>query len=337
MAKIWEDDTVSEYDLISEEAQKAEELAEEYASMPTVVEAEESDLDEISEESAFELTHSESNVIYNARLRLEQAKLYEMLINHDLFEGVDASPEAIKNVQNELKFYIVKRLEILLGIREPVVRVAAAAVDLPFNDVEIDFLKQLAYKGTFGKSSEERVERPPAPRQVLRQVQKPNSLVKPKPAPAEKAKEQPRMQAPVAKRPEPPPAPKKTPTPPPQRQAPVKKAANTAVVGSSGMGRNLTPDEAMAIAKEDLKTVSKKPFHQMTAKEKAAKILEVNEKYARPAAKNAIPMPSPGELEMKYMTQQQNRGYSNNQADQFNVMLATALAAQKNNRGDIND
>ncbi|HXF28340.1 MAG TPA: hypothetical protein VN457_00695, partial [Chlamydiales bacterium] len=122
--KLWEDDdTVSDYDLIAEDAQKAEELAEEYAAKPSVVEADEEQLEEIAEESAFELNHNESNVIYNARLRLEQAKLYELLINHNLFEGVDASEQAIKNVQNELKFYIVKRLEILLGIREPVIRI----------------------------------------------------------------------------------------------------------------------------------------------------------------------------------------------------------------------
>ena len=335
MAKIWDEDSVSEYDLIAEDAQKAEELAEEYAAAPTVVDADEEELEEISDESAFELTNTESNVIYNARLRLEQAKLYELLINHNLFEGVDASPQAIKNVQNELKFYIVKRLEILLGLREPVVRVATAVAESPFNDVEVDFLKQLAYKGTFGKSTSEAQEQPQ--RQAIRPATPAPAKLKSL-APSQPKKIEPPKQEVKAKQPAPKaPVKQAAPAAPAKKAAPgkqpAKKAAPQPDLKTGIAPRPMTPAEAEAIARADLKTASKKPFHEMSDDEKLAKIREVNERNARPKATGQVPMPSANELEMKYMTQQQNRGYSKNQTDQFNLVLANALAAQKN-RGD---
>jgi len=353
MAKqIWDDEEVSEYDLIAEDAQQAEELAEEYAAQPSVVEADEDELEEISDESAFELTQTESNVIYNARLRLEQAKLYELLINHNLFEGVDASEQAIKNVQNELKFYIVKRLEILLGIREQVVRVenAAAAVEPQFNDVEVDFLKQLAYKGTFGKSEQaEPVKIAPkavsikpvsTPQQKLKAMTAKKVVETPKeaplapaPKPPEVKKAAPAPQAPPAKRPVAPVAPAAKPAP----QPPAKKAAPKKELKSGIAPRNLTEAEAIEIAKADLKTASGKPFHEMTAKEKAAKIKEVNERNKRPAqVKGAMPMPTENQLFMKYTAQQENLGNSKDTNKQFNTMLASALAAKKT-RGDYDD
>lgn len=341
MAKLWDnEDAVSEYDLIAEDAEKAEELAEEYSNEPNVVEAEEEQLEEIAEESTFDLNQSESNTIFNARLRLEQAKLYEMLINHNLFEGVDdVSPQAIKNVQNELKFYVVKRLEILLGLREAAPRTpnAAATVELPFNDVEIDFLKQLAYKGTFGKSENGQVVSVTPKPQAIRPVSSPAQKLKalqtkrvekkeeaaPTPPPA-KAQAQPQKA--------PPPAAKKA--APQAQKAPAAKAAPKPKVRESGMGRNLTAAEAEEIARADLKTSSGKPFHEMTAKEKAVKIKEVNERNKRPAVvANAVPMPTPDQLKMKYLTQQETSSYSKNQTNQFNSILASALAAKKN-RGD---
>lgn len=336
MAKLWDnDDSVSEYDLIAEDAAKAEELAEEYSNAPNEVEAEEEQLEEIAEESAFDLTHIESNTIFNARLRLEQAKLYELLINHNLFEGVDdVSPQAIKNVQNELKFYVVKRLEILLGLREaaPRAQSAASTVELPFNDVEIDFLKQLAYKGTFGKSENgQTVNVTPKP-QAIRPVSTPAQKLK---ALQTKRVEKQEVAVPIASsKPQtqktPPPTAKKTVT----AKAPATKVASKPRIGDSGMGRTMTSSEIEEIARADLKTSSKKPFHEMNAKEKAVKIKEVNERNKRPeVVPNAMPMPNPDQIKMKYLTQQESQGHSKNQTNQFNTILASALAAKKN-RGD---
>ncbi len=343
--KLWEDDdTVSDYDLIAEDAQKAEELAEEYAAKPSVVEADDEQLEEIAEESAFELNHNESNVIYNARLRLEQAKLYELLINHNLFEGVDASEQAIKNVQNELKFYIVKRLEILLGIREPVIRVESAVAESQFNDIEVDFLKQLAYKGTFGKSEQSEPVRLAPKAQAIKPVSSPAQKLKAMTVKRTEKKEElsaPAPQPPAAKQPEPKKQAAPQPAarrPEPAKTAPVarKPAAPKPKIRESGMGRELTKEEAIEIAKADLKTASGKPFHEMTAKEKAAKIREVNERHKRPAATGAIPMPNPDQIEMKYLNQQEKQSYSKNERNQFNTILASALAAKKN-RGDVDN
>jgi hypothetical protein len=344
MAKIWDDEEVSEYDLIKEDAEQAEELAEEYAAQPSVVEADQDELDEISDESAFELTNTESNVIYNARLRLEQAKLYELLINHNLFEGVDASEQAIKNVQNELKFYIVKRLEILLGIREQVVRTESTAVaaEPQFNEVEADFLKQLAYKGTFGQSKESEPARIVAPKMAIKPVSSPAQKLKamttPKKVEVKQAAPAPTPKAPVKQAT--PPVKKIVEQAPAKQTVPVTKkpAAPPKKEIKSGIApRNLTNDEVLEIARADLKTASKKPFHEMNAKEKAAKIAEVNERNKRPAkVAGAIPMPNENQLFMKYTAQQENMGGSRDQTKQFNSMLASALAAKKT-RGDYDD
>ena len=61
-----EEESLSEYDLL-EEAQETEELADQYAQQPTVIEAQEEELEQIEEESHFELDREESNIIYNAR------------------------------------------------------------------------------------------------------------------------------------------------------------------------------------------------------------------------------------------------------------------------------
>lgn len=339
MAKnIWEDneERVSEYELIAEDAQQAEQLAAEYDSASSaIVEAGDEALDEIAEDSAFSLTRSESNVVFNARLRLEQAKLYEMLINHNLFEGVDSSPEAIQNVQNEVKFYIIKRLESLLGIREPTVRIeSTGTIELPFNDIELDFLKQLAYKGTLGASATGKPV----------QSSKVETHIKPVTANSSKNKLKPMVSAPKKASPPPiapqqaapakkaPVAPQASAKPAPKAKANPERAPNVKL-RDSGMGRDLTKEEVIELAKAELKTASKKQFHEMNAKEKAEKIREVNDRHKRPTSSKAMPLPSANELEMKYRNQEANRSMSRNQADQFNTILANALASQKN-RGD---
>lgn len=352
MANIWDqnNDTVSEYEMVSEDAQQAEQLAKDYASSPLIVEADEEVLEEIAEESAFDLSTTESNVIYNARLRLEQAKLYEMLINHNLFEGVDVSPEAVKTVQNELKFYIVKRLEILLGLREPVAAKPQASVESPFNDIEVDFLKQLAYKGTLGASvNGTPVVAKPAPA-IKPLGPAPTAALKPLAPKKVEVKQEQKVAAPAPQAPKAPPAkaivqqpvappPRQAPAPQPKPQAkqpaaPRNKKAQDIVTGVGE--RRMTDQEALEIAKADLATSSKKPFHEMTAKEKAQRIREANERNARAKPANVAPMPSEAELRMKYMMQQESRTGSKSSMDQFNNAIATVIANQKN-RGDDND
>ena len=329
MSDFWQDDT-SELDML-EDIEEVEALAQQLADQPDLVEATDEEIEELVEESAYELDQEQANTIFNARIRLEQAKLYEMLINHDLFEGVDASPQAIKRVQNELKYYIVSRLEILLGIRQPV-QPKQEQSRLPLNPVEIDFLKALSAKGTKGASlqAEEEEYEPdtPAPMPV-RATTKPKGL-KPLAPAAPKKKTVTKTQA----KPKPKAQPKAQQQAPLQSSQPKQKPKKNNVdsahkkIKSDGVlsKRNLSEAEAIAIAKEDIAKSSGKPFHELNAKEKAARVKEVNERHARkPRPQNAVPIPTADQLAATYMTQQTMRSGSQNQMTQFKELLANAL------------
>jgi hypothetical protein len=330
MSNFW-NESVSEYDMISEDAENAEVVAEAIAESiveemeaeePEIVEATEDQLQEIVEQSAYELNDKESNVIYNARLRLEQAKLYEMLINHSLFEGVDASPDAIKIVESELKYYIVKRLEVLLGIRKPKKIITQSvnennmdiSVELPFNNVEVDFLKQLARKGTLGQSAKDHT---PA-------VVKPKSSLNPLPSIKPVASKPPAMKLkaeapPVqAKTVEPAPPVQKTvvkPTQPVAKPAakPQKNNTEPAVKkpkissGHAVSKRPLTKQEILALAKSDLEQMkNRKPISKLKGKEKIELMKEVNERHKKKVKNGGAPFMDAKQLEMQYLTREAN-------------------------------
>lgn len=331
MSNFWnqqDQDLVSEYDML--EAQDVADIAEEYASQPIVVEATEEELEEVAEESAYALDRQESNTIYNTKLRLEQARLYDLLINHDLFEGVEADPNAIAIVQNELKHYIVRRLEILMGLRQPKPKQVETSSS-GLNEVEIDFLKQLAYKGTMGKSVQTSApqEKPRSPIAPAPKKQGLNSL-----------STKPQLKKPASPAPQKKPAAvQKTEAPTPTKQEKPKKNIDPADARAkkvqtkpSGMGRTLTMEEAMEIAKADLEaTKGKKSWNEMSKKEKKAEMERVNARHKKTKIANNVPFPTADQLEMQYMTQMQRRG-ATDQTQQFNLMLANALASQKNNQ-----
>lgn len=168
MANFWDNkDDVSEWQTLSETIDEStQEIVDDFESDEEDETIEDDEIIEEGEEfmdnykpngqSAYKLDKRESNVLLDATIRLEQARLYDMLIKHDLFAGVQAHPRALANVQRELKEYIVSRLEILLGIKEekkPETEVKEIVVESPFNDIEIEFLKVLSYKGTNGASA----------------------------------------------------------------------------------------------------------------------------------------------------------------------------------------
>lgn len=98
----------------------------------------------------------DEELITSARLRLEQGKLYEMLLKHNLFGDVDADPRAVANVQREIKNFIKERLEILLGLKpdprlQPVVSQVQAVGQ--FTDLEVDLLKRFLAKLSKGATS----------------------------------------------------------------------------------------------------------------------------------------------------------------------------------------
>jgi hypothetical protein len=137
----------------------SEEEAETIMSQP-----EDEMLESLSEEAeeAFD-----AELVNNARLRLEQGRLYEMLLKHDFFEGMDADQRAVSNVQKEVRNFVRERLEVLVGLRQDprLAPKAAVQVNLPFNSLEIELLKKMLAKASNGATlvSNEPV---PAPKQA---------------------------------------------------------------------------------------------------------------------------------------------------------------------------
>jgi hypothetical protein len=110
-----------------------------------------------------------SAVLNDARLRLEQGRLYEMIMNHDLFDGLNADPKAIRFVQKEIRKFAKERMEIMLGMRQEQPKAGPVEVELPFNQLEITILKKLASAATKGatekaEANQARVVAAPAPK-----------------------------------------------------------------------------------------------------------------------------------------------------------------------------
>lgn len=81
-------------------------------------------------------------VLSEAMQRIEQAKLYELLVNHELLAPGSASPEIQKKVQDEIRAFVIERLETLLGIRKE--QQKQSSLDLTQEEVRV--LKMLAAK-----------------------------------------------------------------------------------------------------------------------------------------------------------------------------------------------
>jgi hypothetical protein len=135
-------------------------------------------------------------VLSDARLRLVQGSLYERIMNHNIFEGYDADPIAIKNVDREIKKYARERMEIMLGMRQEK-PVQTQPVQSPFADLEISILKALVSKGTGGVSSSPELNKiSSSGSQKLNTIQGPAKQALQPLAPPQKAT--PRQQTPVA-------------------------------------------------------------------------------------------------------------------------------------------
>lgn len=200
----------------------------------------------------------EVSVVDSARIRLEQGRLYEMLIKHNLFDGVDAMPQAVIKVQSEIKEFIIERLEILLGMKsEKQKEIHQIVKESQFNDLEVQALKMIASKVTKGASENVPPPVTEKPKNELNTVKnntsnRPalNTLKKPAP-PAPVVQKKIHKQAPARK---------------PVRQEPVKRPKEDV--------SDLSPE---AVAKRDMKYINS--LKQMPLSE-ANKI--VSEKHARP-------------------------------------------------------
>jgi hypothetical protein len=92
----------------------------------------------------------DSTTLSDARLRLAQGELYSVIMKHDLFQGMDTDPRAIKNVQREIRKFAKERMEVMLGMRQEAAPVQLIEGASPFNPMEIEILKRLASKATNG-------------------------------------------------------------------------------------------------------------------------------------------------------------------------------------------
>jgi hypothetical protein len=150
------------------------------------------DVDELTDQVA-EDEDSYESVLSDARLRLEQGRLYEMVINHDLFNGADADPRATKSVQNQIRKFAKEQMEIMLGMRQESAQVTGI-VSSPFNNLEVEVLKKIASAASKGATeSEEAQNEAPQPVQAPKKTtlnaigsSKPKQQAKPQPKPIQK-------------------------------------------------------------------------------------------------------------------------------------------------------
>lgn len=106
-----------------------------------------SDWDDIVEESlrSDEMFEEGLDPIQIATARIEQGNLYKLLIEQDIFDGVNASPDVLNKVRSEIAQFATMRLEILLGLKK-VERKQKEAPGLQLEPEDILLLKALLEK-----------------------------------------------------------------------------------------------------------------------------------------------------------------------------------------------
>lgn len=119
-----------------------------------------------------------SSVLSDAKLRLAQGSLYEMLMNNNLFENMEGvDPRAVKNVEREVMNFAKERMEIMLGMRQEATQEPSmSASSFPFNDLEVEALKAIASAATKGATQAPEAQQftaassAPAPRPGLKTI-----------------------------------------------------------------------------------------------------------------------------------------------------------------------
>jgi hypothetical protein len=225
-------------------------------------------VDHVFQDMEEELIEEEyqTGVMFEAQARIEQANLYQTLLNHDLFGPGSARPNILEKVQSEVKEFVLVRLEELLGMKNSSKEVA---VKLPFDEEELSALKALATKvlkrDTVTTFTPE--VRPVAQHQVkmVHQTPPPHKVVLPsnmqvatvKPASKPQAKSQ------IEKKPTPKPAAKKNTEPAkpltpqelatmtPERAAEIVASRQTKKAASTGKGKPpLTIEQLQRVEQE---------------------------------------------------------------------------------------
>lgn len=228
-----------------------------------------------------------TSVLSDARLRLEQGRLYEMVMNHELFADTDADAKAIKNVQREIRRFAQERMEIMLGMRQEQAPTSNAfpMEMFPFNSLEVDALKALAAAATKGASRDAEPFTAPASapkKQSLSPIGGGARPVAPKPVQAQ-AK-------PLAQKP----------------QAPVKRPKVDQAIQRILAEEGVTMEEVNEVFDPNYKPLKREEFVGMTDVEIIERNRQANRRVTKQVANpGALPMPPQEQLEAIY-TQRAN-------------------------------
>lgn len=232
------------------------------------------DVEELIEQASEEDEDDFTEVLSDARLRLEQGKLYEQIMNHNLFEGVDADPRAASSVQRQVRKFAKEQMEIMLGMRQ-IQNTSTNVVSSPFSPLEAKALKDIANQLIVSKKmKEEDLEEESAP------------VAQPK----KKALNSIGVTKPQAK------------------PKPISKPANTQTLQKAADPIQRKPAQKRELPPEfepDYEPLNK-PIHEMTPAELAERDRQAlerqkNRKSALPA--DRVPMPSFQESEMLALSQ----------------------------------
>lgn len=271
---------------------------------------------EYEEEPVSDEEEDFSSLLSDARSRMEQGRLYEMLMDHDIFAGADADEKAIKFVTKQIRMFAKERMEIMLGMRQETPKVQAFnAADFPFNDAEVAALKDLAYVATKGASAREEAQTftpqaAPAPRRTgLNPI-----AVKQAPKPAA------RSSAPAPRPTAPAPKPLAKQAPAPVKRDPKTEAAIERILQEEG----ITREEYERQYPPNYKPLPK-PLNNMNEQELAEwKRQDALKTKAQVKSNFAIPMPTAEQEEMLHSQRAQTA--SANPQMQF---LMAALTKKK--------
>lgn len=266
------------------------------------------DQEESSEEEDY------STVLSDAKLRLAQGSLYELLMNNALFGEVDVDPKAVRNVEKEIKNFAKERMEIMLGMRqERSTHVAEFDPKManPFNDLEVQALKALASAATKGATQAPEAQTFTAGASALKK----NTLT---PIGSSKQKTSAPVRAQTAAKPA-----QKLPTKAPNS---VRRQRSNVDVDQILAEEGVSREELEATFPETYKPIDK-GLDKLTEQEILNRNKEASQRLNKQPVKSAsaIPMPDLAQQEMIY-TQRAQAAASHPQM----ANLMTLLTAKKN-------
>lgn len=260
-----------------------------------------------------------SAVLSDARLRLQQGSLYEIIMNHELFEGMDFDPAAVKHVQRQIRKFAKEQMEIMLGMRKETAKVERLEIDFPFNAVEVRVLKMVADKASGGASKESDKYVPSVTRttEEVPVIQSPkkvglNPIVGKKPAPKQAAP----APQPLAKKS----ALRQTPAAPIQRKAKSNTPDQIVIDGEV-----ITKEMIDSTFEPEYKPLEK-PIEKMSTDELLQRNKEASSRRQKQVKNPAsLPMPSYEQEAMLHQTRILETSGGNN-------AVAVIMAAMNNNK-----